>query len=123
MICLDTNYLIRGVVLGTPESAKLIRWYKSGEKLIVPMLVWFELLCGPVTENQVLILRSFITEIVPFGEKQAVESAHLFNAIQRKRQHRIDVMIAGTAIIADAKLATNNRKDFEPFIQFGLKIV
>jgi predicted nucleic acid-binding protein len=96
---------------------------KSGESLIVPMPVWFEFLCGPVTENQIETLRAFIFEIVPFGENQAVESARLFNIIQRKRQHRVDAMIAGTAIIANAGLATNNRTDFEVFTRHGLKIV
>ncbi len=122
MICLDTNYLIRGIVQGTRESVSLIEWVRSGEQLIVPMPVWFEFLCGPVTENQVMTLRSFLSEILPFGESEACESARLFNAIQRKRQHRIDSMIAGTAIIANAKLATNNRADFEPFVRYGLKI-
>jgi predicted nucleic acid-binding protein len=32
-------------------------------------------------------------------------------------------MIAGTAIVANARLATNNRTDFKPFAAQGLKLI
>ncbi len=31
MICLDTNYLIRGVAKGTEEVHKLVAWIQAGE--------------------------------------------------------------------------------------------
>ncbi len=52
MICLDTNYLIRGLAEGTAEAAELIAWTKAGETLVTPMPAWFEFICGPVTEDQ-----------------------------------------------------------------------
>jgi predicted nucleic acid-binding protein len=36
---------------------------------------------------------------------------------------RIDAMIAATAIVAGAELATNNRADFNAFVPHGLKLV
>ncbi len=123
MICLDTNYLIRGIAKGTVEAADLAAWSEIGEPLFTPMPAWFEFLCGPVTVPQAQTLRAFIREIVPFGERQAEEAARLFNAVHRKRSLRVDAMIAGTAIVAHARLATSNRADFEPFLQHGLKLV
>ena len=52
MICLDTNYLIRGVSEGTAEADELVAWFKAGETLITPMPAWFEFICGPVTQDQ-----------------------------------------------------------------------
>jgi len=105
MICLDTNYLIRGVSEGTAEAAALVAWIEAGETLITPMPAWFEFIC------------------VPFAEAEAVEAARLFNVIKRKRSLRVDAMIAGTAIAAKARLATQNRADFKPFTAYGLTLV
>ena len=123
MICLDTNYLIRGVSEGTAEAAALVAWIEAGETLITPMPAWFEFICGPVTTDQKTTVRAFLTEIVPFAEAEAVEAARLFNVIKRKRSLRVDAMIAGTAIAAKARLATQNRADFKPFTAYGLTLV
>ena len=123
MICLDTNYLIRGVSEGTAEANELVAWFKAGETLITPMPAWFEFICGPVTQDQQTTMRAFLTKIVPFAEAEAVEAARLFNAIKRKRSLRVDAMIAGTAITAKARLATCNRADFAPFAAHGLKFI
>lgn len=123
MICLDTNYLIRGLSAGTPEAGHLIAWFKAGKTLVTPMPAWFEFICGPVTEDQKTTMRAFLAKIIPFAEAEAMEAARLFNAIKRKRSLRVDAMIAGTAIIAKARLATCNRADFAPFAAHGLKFI
>jgi predicted nucleic acid-binding protein len=123
MICLDTNYLIRGVTAGTVEAAELVAWIEAGEILITPMPAWFEFICGPVTDEQTETMRAFLTTIVPFGEAEAKEGTRLFNAIDRKRSLRIDSMIAGTASAANARLATLNRADFELFVPHGLQLL
>lgn len=122
MICLDTNYLIQGLVAGAPESVQLVAWHASGEPLIVPMPAWFEFLCGPVTPAQIATMRGFLREIVNFGEAQAVEAARLFNAVNRKRGVRVDAMIAATATVSGARLATNNQDDFSLFAPYGLQL-
>ena len=121
MICLDTNYLILGLVAGSRESGELAAWAAAGEQLVAPSLVWFEFLCGPVTEVQVRTMRAFLHELTPFDEPQAIVAANLFNAAARKRSTRVDAMIAATAIVADAALATNNAADFLPFRESGLR--
>ncbi|MEP7382166.1 MAG: PIN domain-containing protein [Gemmatimonadota bacterium] len=94
----------------------------AGERLVAPTVVWFEFLCGPVTAAQIQTMRAFLHELVPFDESQAVAAADLFNAAARKRSTRVDAMIAATAIVVDAALATNNKVDFRPFGRSGLRL-
>jgi predicted nucleic acid-binding protein len=122
MICLDTNYLVLGLVPGSRESQELIAWAQEGEALIVPMPAWYEFICGPVTAPQIAAMRAFLHDLVPFDEPQSMEAARLFNAAGRKRALRIDAMIAATALVAGASLATNNRSDFNIFVPHGLKL-
>jgi predicted nucleic acid-binding protein len=96
VICLDTNYLILGLVSGSRESRELAAWVAAGERLVAPTLVWFEFLGGPVTEAQVSTMRAFLHQLVPFDAPQAS--------------------------IADAALATNNATDFLPFRDSGLRL-
>ena len=123
MICLDTNYLILGVSPGTRESRELLAWHEAGEPLVTPMLAWFEFLCGPVNAAQIAVMRAFLDSLVVFDEAHAVEAARLFKAVSRKRSLRVDSLIAATATTAGARLATNNRADFEPFRAHGLQLV
>ena len=123
MICLDTNYLIRGLSEGTSEAGELVAWINNGESLITSMPAWFEFICGPVTGEQQATIRAFLTGIVPFAEAEAIEAARLFNAVKRKRSLRVDAMIAGTTITAKARLATQNHADFELFVPHGLQLI
>lgn len=123
MICLDTNYLILGLVAGSREGRELTAWIASGERLIAPTLVWFEFLCGPVTSAQIDTMRAFVHDLVPFDDAHAVAAADLFNTSARKRSTRVDAMIAATAIVANAALATNNKSDFRAFRAGGLRLV
>ena len=121
--CLDTNFLILGLAHGSTEARALVAWKQADEPLITPALAWFEFLCGPVSDPQIHTMRTFIDEIIVFGEPQAEESARLFNAIGRRRHLRVDSIIAGTAVVAGANLATNNRADFRVFVPHGLHLV
>lgn len=123
MICLDTNYLILGLVPGSRESKQLIAWVQAGETLITPMTAWYEFICGPVTAPQIAAMRAFLHELVPFDEPRAIEASRLFNAAGRKRTLRIDAMIAATALVSGAALATNNRSDFNAFVPHGVRMV
>ena len=61
--------------------------------------------------------------VIAFEEVQAIEAARLFNAVGRTRRLRTDAMIAATAIVAGARLATSNAEDFKAFVPHGLTIV
>ena len=122
MICLDTNFLILGLVSRSAESAELIQWAQAGESMVTSTTSWYEFLCGPVTPEQIQTMRSFLQEILPFDEHQAAAAALLFNATVLKRTLRVDSMIAGTALVAGATLATNNRGDFAAFTDHGLRL-
>ena len=123
MICLDTNYLILGLQKDSSESRQLVRWYQAGEVLVTPMAAWYEFLCGPVTEPQVATMRAFLAEVIPFGEQQATKAAELFAATGRKRSLKIDIMIAATAMLANAPLATKNKADFRALKKHGLALI
>ena len=124
MIFLDTNYLIRGLMIETIEARSLVAWYQAGEKLITSSVVWYEFLSGPVSEEQIETMAAFLTGgIIPFEEDQAIEAAQLFNAVNRVRRLRFDAMIAATAILQKAALATSNKKDFQIFEAHGLQFV
>lgn len=123
MIVLDTNYLILSLSPETEESKSLIKWYRAGIKLITSSVAWYEFLSGPVTKEQAKTIAAFLPEgIIPFDNVHALEAARLFNAVKRVRRLRIDAMIAATAILQQAKLATATQKDFQAFIPFGLEL-
>jgi predicted nucleic acid-binding protein len=123
VICLDTNYLILGLSAGTKEAERLVDWARAGTTLITPMLAWFEFRCGPVTPLQIATMRAFLQDIVVFDEPQVIEAARLFNAVGRKRALRVDAMIASSAVVSGAQLATNNREHFLAFAPHGLQLI
>jgi predicted nucleic acid-binding protein len=53
---------------------------------------------------------------------EAAFAADLFNKTGRRRGSRFDCLIAATAIIAQADVATVNQSDFKVFVPHGLKI-
>ncbi len=123
MICLDTNYLVCALVSGTQEANEVEFWWRRGEKLFASSVAWYEFLCGPVTTEEILLVRSFLSGgIIAFEEAQAATAARLFNAVGRERRLRVDAMIAASAINEGCLLATSNRADFNVFVPFGLAL-
>lgn len=123
MICLDTNYLILGLVPDSREAEELIEWSEEGERFCTSSTSWYEFLCGPVDTTQVSTMRGVVESVLPFGTPQAEEAARLYNATGRRRRLRVDAMIASAATTNNVLLATNNREDFETFVPFGLRLV
>jgi predicted nucleic acid-binding protein len=123
MISLDTNYLINALVAGSPEADAVFAWLEAGEDLCVSSVAWYEFLCGPVDDDAIDTIRTIICDrVLPYTADQAVESARLFNAVGRKRSLRVDSIIAASAIVVNASLATGNMTDFENFVPFGLRL-
>ncbi len=123
MICLDTNVLIMGLVAGSADAQRLLGWHDAGERFCASTIVWYEFVCGPVTDAQVAAIRALLVEIIPFDVALAEESARLFNAVGRPRQLRIDAIIAATAMTRRIPLATGNREHFAPFTAHGLQLL
>jgi len=124
MICLDTNYLVCSLVPGTHEAAAMARWLQRGENLFAPSVAWYEFLCGPVTPDEIRLVRSLLKGgLIPFEDAHAAAAAKLFNATGRIRRLRLDAMIAASAMVAGCRLATSNIADFKVFVPFGLTLV
>lgn len=124
MILLDTNYLIRSLIQETPEALRVIDWIQAGEHLCTSGIAWYEFLCGPVTDEGIIVVYSLLDErVLPFTSDQAAEAARLYNNTGRMRTLRVAAMIASAAIVTNAKLATENISDFKNFVSLGLQLV
>ena len=123
MIHLDTNVLIALPVLAR-QRHPLAERLRKGEAVGVSALAWFEYACGPVAEAEQQLVRGAIrAQILPVDEAIADRAATLFNAAGRKRTLRTDSLIAATAILANAELASFNATDFRPFVEHGLRLM
>jgi predicted nucleic acid-binding protein len=124
MILLDTNYLIRALVAGTMEADQVARWIGTDTELCTSSVCWYEFVCGPVDDQGLLVMEAILDRrILPFVMDHTLEASRLFNATSRLRQLRVDAMIAATAIMVNAALATGNTDDFQAFVPYGLRLV
>lgn len=122
MIHLDTSFLIRALVSGSPEDSALRGWLRRSVPVGASAVVWAELLCGPLTAKQAEIALLVVGEPVPFGREDAALAASLFNAAGRRRGSLVDCMVAAAAIRAEAALATANEADFTRLRPHGLRL-
>ena len=123
MIHLDTNYLIGLLVKGSPQALYVDGWLAAGQPLAAGAVAWTEFLNGPVSPLEVSRAEAVLqSRIVPFGRPEAVLAAELFNKTGRRRGSRFDCLIAATAMLAQAEIATVNQADFNSFTPHGLKL-
>lgn len=123
MIHLDTNYLIGLLVQGSPQAQDVDGWLAAGEMLATSAIAWSEFLNGPVTPLEVSRVESVLQfRILAFGRAEAVLAAELFNQTGRRRGSRFDCLIAATAILLQAEMATVNQSDFKTFLPHGLRL-
>lgn len=123
MIHLDTSFLIRALVPGSPQDKSLRRWLGSGESFAMSTIAWAEFLCGPVETSQADLARQIVSDRMPFSEEDASVSARIFNDGGRRRGSMFDCMIAATALRFGAVLATANIEDFRRFSSAGLELL
>jgi len=122
MIHLDTNYLIGLLVRGSREAIEVDGWLANGEPLAASAIAWTEFLNGPVTPTEIGRAEAVLqSRIVPFASPEAVLAAELFNKTGRRRGSRFDWLVAATAILGQAEVATVNHSDFKPFTPHGLR--
>lgn len=123
MIHLDSNLLIALADAADPHRRAALDLMGTGPAAAVSSLAWWEFECGPVTADGSLLVRRLLTGgIVAFTDAHSREAARLFNAAGRSRRLKFDSLIAATAILAGAELATTNPDDFAPFVPHGLKL-
>lgn len=123
MIHLDTNYLIGLLVKGSPQARDVDDWLTGGQILAASAIVWTEFLNGPVTPLEVTRAELVLElRIVPFCRAEATLAAELFNNTGRRRGSRFDCLVAATAILAQAEVATANLTDFKAFLPYGIRL-
>ena len=122
MIHLDTSFLIRALIPGTPEETRLRGWLREGKALIMSSVAWAEFLCGPLGSIDRELADRFIEGRRDFTPDQAALAARLFNESGRRRALIIDCMIGAAALSDGAPVATSNREDFSRFTAAGLEL-
>ena len=123
VIHLDTSFLIKSLVRGSPEDRSLRDWLKAGEAVVMSAVAWAELLCGPLEPSHLELISRVVSGRASFQEEDAALSARLFNDSGRRRGSLMDCMIAASALRAGASLATANARDFRRFSAAGLTVL
>lgn len=122
-IHLDTNVLVFGLQPGHALRGRIAGWRRDGIALAVSGIAWAEFLCGPVSADAVRIWDQVLDGAVePLDRAVAERAAILFNHSGRRSRSLPDCVIAATAILHDARLATLNLQDFAPFRKDGLEL-
>jgi len=121
-IHLDTSFLIRALDPSSDESVRLLGWLRDRRALAVSTLAWGEFLCGPLgDEDRALALR-LVQRRIALGTAEAAEAARLFNHGGRRRRSFADCVIAATAVLDGAELATSDPRDFDRLRDAGVKL-
>jgi predicted nucleic acid-binding protein len=123
MIHLDANFLIRLSIPGPGAAARVRQWLAAGEVLAASAPAWFEYISGPVTAAEISRAEAVLQGgVADLNKNDAYRAADLFNLTGRKRAMKLDCMIAASALLHSARLATTNTSDFLPFADQGLMI-
>ncbi len=122
MIHLDTSFLIRALIRGTPEDSALRRWIKAGESLAISAVAWAEFRCGPLHPLELAAAAAIVGHHRDFTRNDAETAARLYNESGRRRGSLPDCMIAAVALADDASVATANTTDFKRLSEFGVTI-
>lgn len=122
MTHLDTSFLVLALHRGSVADRSLRAWLRRGERVGTSAVAWAEFLCGPVSEDVIVLASELVGEPASFASAEAALTATLFNAGGRRRGSLADCMIAASAIRSGASLATANADDFVRFKTHGLAL-
>lgn len=114
MIVLDTSVLVDALSGERRSEATLRRAIQDGERVLIPSLVLYEWLRGPRRVSEIDAQEALFpaATALPFGPAEASRAAQLCLRVPRARSRHVDLAIAATALLADAKLWTLNERDF-----------
>ncbi|MDN5753536.1 MAG: type II toxin-antitoxin system VapC family toxin [Nitrosospira sp.] len=123
MIHLDTSTLV-----ALPEWLRqdntTVNRIINGEPAAACSIVWYEYSVGPLVDGEAEMARAFLQGgITNVSEKDAELAAKLYNKAGRQRRFKTNVLIAACAMSASAELVTRNLADFEPFVEYGLRLI
>jgi len=110
----DTSALIDSLC-GSKRSAPVLRGLiEAGERLLLPTIVLYEWLRGPRLPEEIAAAEAlFPRELtLPFGPAEAARAADLYRRVSRPRGREIDLIIAATALVREARLWALNSADF-----------
>ena len=123
MIHVDTNLLIASVDSSHEHAGLWTGLIVADESFATSAIAWTEFRSYPISSNQLLALEQLLPGgIVAYERAHADLAGELFRMTKSKRKNRLDSMIAATAILAGAKLATVDQADYKAFVTFGLKL-
>lgn len=123
MIHLDTSILIAIVKVTDAHHVTARKLATRSRQFATTSVAWMAFHSRPVPSPFTLALRGLLSGgIIPFDEATATFAGELFHLTGSKPRTRMDTMIAATAILAGAELATANPADFRPFLAHGLKL-
>ncbi len=125
IIQLDTNCLIALSNASSSTGAALLKWLADGGSLQVSIMAWAEFQCGGpggLRLEEDAAARTAIDVVLSPTETEAELAARLFNATGRRSRSLADCLIAACAMQADVLLVTENRDDFQPFLEHGLRL-
>lgn len=124
LIQLDTNALIALLDPNGPVYLKMHEACKSGLLPSTSSLAWHELVRGPISTAELLLIEGIVGErVIPMTRSTAELGARLFNSTGRRRSATADCLIAACAMENRSHFVTLNPADFKPFEPFGLSLM
>jgi predicted nucleic acid-binding protein len=114
VIVIDTSALIDSLT-GSKTSEYLLRdALERGELIILTSVVLYEWRRGLRSSVELAAQEGLFPsdDVIAFGPREAVLSAEIYRSLPRARNREIDIAIAATAILREAKLWTLNKADF-----------
>jgi predicted nucleic acid-binding protein len=124
MIHLDANLLIALVNRADVHHGKVSRIIAGPGPFGTSAVAWMEFHSKPVhPRDSKAVMALLAGGITPFDEAAATLAGDLYHLTGSKHRTRLDTMIAATAIVAGAELATVNGGDFAAFVPHGLRLL
>jgi predicted nucleic acid-binding protein len=124
MIQFDTNVLIALSDTTDAHYQKALQVLSLQARFSASAIAWTEYRSRPLTTSLQQAVRAILRAgIEPFTEEMAALSGNFIHLLKPKRIHRLDTMIAASAIMSGASLATFSQEDFQIFVPHGLKIL
>ena len=124
VIHIDANLLVL-LMQDYTLSNPVIAFRAKGGRCMASAMAWSEYRCGGqegMPDEEIRLTRDMLEGVIPVDELIADRAAELFVLGGRRSRSLADCIIAATAILAGAPLATRNREDFLRYEPAGLQL-